>query len=568
MLGNIAGLVAKERALKCVFITLTLLYATLLLIKPALGPSDEYHFLPTLQSGKYFPMYGQDFPYYNSVELGRFGPLGGQEYNLVAIFTSSPLGYFAFNATQLLLTAIILVWILRQYSTTSALVYLAGVLLLLTPGFTLAYFKLLSVEKNVLFLLSAFATAYLLFQKRQQTVYLVLALLCANLAIYYKEPVFVAITVFSAGRLLLTWKSSSARPRLLDSLLIASALVYFGIYLATILPHHGAAIYAPSAADYNLFVWMKNVANYALFSDPIPVLLLMPLLLWRLFHVFVRGSPAHPMMDPMLAAGAAYAGVFIVLNMYGPYYLLPAYLFTLPPLVYFIGRGELRGMFWKTCFAAVAFVLAFNTIPLAVHYVAYNKYVPVNFNKTMDFLVQDINRRYAGQRLNIFYDGVDRGTGLGTYFVAGEYLKFKGLSIRKFDFKSDMEARNPSPPIGRASPFDRPEDVEAVDPNRTYAYPQFPFAVYQPGPLPQIKNGDYLVVSPQATKNFDNEYLERLKDYDLVFRTHSPLAVPRFELKTLVKYWLTQKLTPEQRTSAMLSENLWNWPDYYVFVKK
>ena len=96
---RVIALEAKEGLLKSVFISLVLLYAVLLLVEPALGPSDEYAFLPTLQSGKYFPMYGEDFPYYNSAELGRFGPFGGQEYNLVAFFTNSPLAATPFNLT-------------------------------------------------------------------------------------------------------------------------------------------------------------------------------------------------------------------------------------------------------------------------------------------------------------------------------------------------------------------------------------------------------------------------------------------------------------------------------------
>jgi len=566
---RVIALEAKEGLLKSVFISLVLLYAVLLLVEPALGPSDEYAFLPTLQSGKYFPMYGEDFPYYNSAEIGRFGPLGGQEYNLVAFFTNSPLGYFGFNAVELLLCAILLTWILRQYSSRPALVYLAGILLLLTPGFTLAYFKLLYVEKNVLFLLSAFVAAYLVFQQRQQTVFFVLGLLCANVAIYYKEPVFAAIAVFAAGHLLLAWKTSSAKSRLLDGLLVTSALIYIGVYLATVWPHHGAAIYAPAAADNNLMVLTRNIANYGFFSDPLPIFLLLPLLLWRLFRVVTGKDQVHPVLDPMLAAGMAYVAVFFVLNMYSPYYLLPAYLFALPPIVYFISRGELHGILWRACFAVAALVLVLNAIPLAIHYAAYYKYVPINFNKSVDFLVQDINRRYAGQRLSIFFDGVDRGNGRGVYFIAGEYLRFKGLSIRKFDFKSNMEARDSAPPVGRASPFDRPEDIEAVDPNHAYVYPRFPFSVYQPGPLQQIQSGDYLVVSPQGTKNFDDRYIESLeKDYDLVFRTHSPLAVPRFELKTFVKYLLSRKLSTEQKAGVMSNENMWNWPDYYVFTRR
>ncbi len=570
MQTHLSGLFAKGLILKYILVFLALLYSAILIVSPALGPSDEFAFLATLQSGKYLPTHGADFPYYNAIELGRFTPLGGQEYNLVAFFTNSPLGYFGFNAAELLLCAALLMWLLRQYSAVPALAYLAGILLLLTPGFTLAYFKLLSIEKNVLLLFVSFLMAYHLFQRRQHVGYFVLALLCANAAIYYKEPVFAVIAVFAGAHLILAWKTSTRPSRVLDGMLIASAMLYLGIYLVTVFPYIKGA-YLPSADDYNFFIRAKNIANYALSSDPIPVLILIPLLFWRLFLVFGRRLPAHPVLDPMLAAGAAYMGVFFALNMYGPYYLLPAYAFILPPVVYFLGRGELRGVFWKASFALTALVLAFNAIPLAVHFVAYNKYMPANFNKTMDFLVEDISRRYAGERLNIFYHGTDREAGSATYFIAGEYLKFKGLSIRKFDFKSDVEAKAPvQTGATRLSPLDREEDIKAVDPHGDYKNPGLPFSIFQPGPAQQIQRGDYLVVSPQSTKYFNQHDIEKLREhFDLVFYTKSTFAIPRFDLKVFVKYMLYRGLPPEARTKAVISnENIWNWPDYYVFVKK
>ncbi len=149
MFVSLAKPSATGKGMKVLFIFLALLYAALLLIHPQLGPNDEFAFLPTLQSGKLFPMYWmKDFPYYNDISGGRFGPLGGQEYNDVALFSHLPVAYFAFNAVELLLFAAIFVWILREYSTSKALIYLAGTLVLLTPGFTLAFFKLFHVEKN------------------------------------------------------------------------------------------------------------------------------------------------------------------------------------------------------------------------------------------------------------------------------------------------------------------------------------------------------------------------------------------------------------------------------------
>ncbi len=551
------------------FIMFILLYALILFFNPQLGPSDEYHFLPTLQSGKIFPMCGKDFPYYNCVELGRFSPLAGQEYNIAAMISNTPLAYFMFNAILLLGFIIIFLKILREFSSNSSLNYFTVVLLLLMPAVTNTFFKFLYAEKSVIFYLSVFLISFIAFQKHQKAVYLVLALLSANIAIYYKEIVFLAIFAFSAAHLVLSWRQINRKGRLLNILLIISTAIYISIYLLTIQPNIHSA-YLPNSAHNSFLIFIKNILNYGLFSDPILILILIPLTVWRTFQIFFRRRESHPILDPMLAAGAAYVAAFIVLNMYSPYYLLPAYLFALPPMLYFFEKSKMKNLFWKATFVAAAFVLIANTIPLGIHYITYNKYVPVNFNKTLDFLIANINRRYEGHRINIFFDGVDRGGGSGVYFVTGEFLKFKGLSIRRFDFKSDMEARETGPFVGRRSPFDKDDDIEAVDPEHTYKYPDFPFEVFQPGPLPQVQSGDYLIVSPHSTKNVNNEYIEKLKDdYTLVFRTYSPLAFPRITLKTGIKYLLSKKLTAEQKSKGVImNENLMNWPDYYVFVKK
>jgi hypothetical protein len=554
---------------KSSFVLLVLLYAALLVIRPELGYGDEYAFLPTLQSGKHFPMYGEEFPYYDSAALGRFNPLAGQEYNLAALVSNTPLAYFSLNALMLVSFSLIFAVIIKRLLLDHPYLYAIPILLLLTPGFTLTFTKLLYVDKSALFYFSVFLLSFLVFQKAQKPIYFIAAIIGANAAIYTKETAFLAIGAFTFAHMLFTWRTADRRVRMLDSLLMVSALLYIGIYAIEILPHRMSVELNFTNSGWTVFI--KNLLNYGLFSDPIVVLLLFPITAWRVYAVFVRGSePGHPVHDPLLAAGTTYASAYFILNMYSPYYFLPVYLFALPPIFYFLARDRLKNFAWKSAVVATALVLLVNAIPLSIHYLAYNKYVPVNFNHTLDFLVQDINKRYTDQRLAIFFDGVDRGTGRGVYYVVGEFLRFKGLSIDKFDFKSRNEALDPSPFIGHRSPFDKDEDIERMNVRYRFTYPKFPFTVFQPGPLPEIHKGDYLVVSPQSTANIDAAYLERLmKDYDLVFKTDSPFAIPRVTLKTLMKYLIIQVVPTEQRSKGMIvSENLWNWPNYYVFVKK
>jgi len=557
-------------ASQVMLIVLVMTYSVLLVSMPELSPSDEYAFLPTLQSGKAYPFNTKDFPYYNLAELGRFNPIGSQEYNLVALISNAPLAYFLFNALLLIGFSLLFVEILKRTLSDYTYLYKIPIIVFLTPGFALTFTKLLYSDKHVLFYFSIFTFSFLVFQSGQKLGSMIVSLMSANVAIYYKEPAFLAIGAFSVVHLALTWHTSSRRARLLDVLLAGSAVLYIVLYAVMILPYKVAhQDYLPYGG--RLVVFIKNLLNYGLFSDPIVVFLLFPLSVGRLHAVFVRRSEqAHPIHDPLLAAGSVYAAAYLILNMYGPYYFLPVYLFALPPIFYFLKGDRLRQWSWKAAVTVTVFASMVNAVPASLHYLAYNKYLPVNFNRTMDFLVRDINRRYSGERLSIFFDGVDRGTGRSVYFIVGEFLRFKGLPIDKFDLKSKLEAMDPSPFIGLRSPFDQDEDIERLNSRYHFANPQLPFSVFQPGLLPDLHSGDYLVVSPHSTTYFDGRYLGALRrDFDLVFHTESLLAIPRVNAKTLVKYWMIGSLSKEQRGQGIIvNENLWNWPDYYVFVKR
>lgn len=546
------------------------LYVFLLLLHPELGPADEYAFLPTLQSGKIFPMYGKDFPYYDSTALGRFSPLAGQEYNLAALVSNTPLSYFAFNSLLLIGFSVTFVSILKRILPNQRYVYLIPLIVFLVPGFNLTFFKLLYIEKSVLFYFSVFLLSFLVYQDQRKLRYLVVSLVSANIAIYYKETAFIAIGAFAFTHLVLTWRGGEISKKILDGLLILSALLYIGIYVFNYpQPLKAEAAYVPYGGI--VVVFLKNLLNYGFFSDPIVVCLLFPLLLFRVYNVCVvkRDSP-HTIHDPLLVAGSAYALAYFILNIYGPYYFLPVYVFALPPIFYFLTKVMVRQIQWKIALALTVFVFLANSLPLSLHYLTYNKILPINFNQTIDFLIQDINRRYVDKRLNIFLDGVDRGTGRGVYFIFGEFIRYKGLAIDKFDFKSSHEALDPAPFIGHRSPFDSDEDIERLNARYRFAIPNFPFTIFQPGPLSEIQPGDYLIVSPHGTRSRNSSYIESLeKDYSLVFKAENWLAVPPLTLKALVKYLLIRGTFGEQRKKGLVvNENIWQWSDYYVFVKR
>ena len=204
-------------------------------------------------------------------------------------------------------------------------------------------------------------------------------------------------------------------------------------------------------------------------------------------------------------------------------------------------------------------MLILNVLPSGIHYLTFNKYLPINFDKTLNFLIQDIKANHPYGKANIFIDNSGRNGDKEIYFILGEFLQFKGLSSQQFDLKSDLLTVNPSPLLSSKSPET-----------------SLPFSIFKTDKPDKISSGDYLIIEALSEKNnVDNEYLQSLnKDYKLIFQTTSPLFFPDLNSKTILKIFFSQRLSYEQKAKSTLfrgltiNENLTHSPDYYVFVRR
>lgn len=392
-------------------------YLVLMLIGAELGPRDEYNFLPTLQSGLSLPsMLDERYPYTDINALGRFMPLAMQEFNLAGYLSNEPFWYFFAMGIELVVFIVILNVHIKEFVTDKFVRHLALIAVLLSPGFVTAFFEIPSQERQVVVLLLAFLLCYTAFIRTRQPIAFFASLLFANLSIYYKEPVFVAIAAFAFSHMILAWRERDLWSKVLDGLLMVCAAVFLALYVILIIPKQGVSyIYS---TENPFIALVRNVANYAFFSDPIPLLLLCPLAGWRMYVLIKGKAVPHPILDPLCFAGAAYVGVYLVLNIYGPYFLFPAWVMAIPPLLYFYLQRRPVKVFWRAAFFIAALVFVVNSMPFAAHVLTYDKYLPVNFNRTTDFLVADIRNIYPGRRANIFLDRIDREGGRATSLEA------------------------------------------------------------------------------------------------------------------------------------------------------
>ncbi len=540
---------------KIIFAVFVAGYALIMLVKPSLGPVDDYNLLPTLQIGRLIPFYSSQFPYGNFMELGRFSILTPMEYYFFVLFSKSPSAfwYFLVHAFQYVIVMVLFIKILSKFTSNKILIYLVPILFSLTSDMTIPFFRTLLNERNLIFYYAIFLFFYLSYLEKPKLHYLIFGITAANLAIYYKENAFVALFAFVFCHLVLTWKKSELKAKIFDGLTLLSSFVYLFLYYFIVYRHLASDAVLYNATFFNSsLVFLKNVFNYGFFSVPILILILLPFTVWRIYKFLRKQLELNPIYDSMLIAASLFVLAYFVLNIYSPNYLMPAYIFALPPLIYFFAQTQQRTLIWKGIMIICCLVLVFNVFPAGIHYLTYYKYLSVNFNKTLDFLIKDIDSRYPDKRADIFIDAVDPKAGAAVYFIFTNFLEYKGLSPQRFDFKSTLKT-------GDAF-------LIKIQGNR------LPYTIFQDNAPQQIKSGDYFIVPSEATtKNITSNYLQSLnKDYALLFKTTSPLAFPSLNLKTLAKYILSQRLSQSQKTEEglIINENLMHWPDYYVFIKR
>jgi len=520
--------------------------------------TDDFSFLRTLEVGKPILYYSKDFPYWDFLEIGRFGPAATMQYNALLLFTDKPTPtlYYAVHAIQFVMLVFFLTRILGNYTSNRKIMYIVIVLLTLTAGFTYSWFRLQMSERDIVLAFATFLFFYFTYQKSQKPIWLALAVIAANIAIYYKEMPSILIGTYAVAHLILSVRNreTDIRIRIFNIVLLASALIYLALYASLVLPHGGTSTYGKSDLPV-LEVLVKNFLNYLFVTDPFAILIILPLTVWRVYRVFLRGDAALPFHDSLLAAASMYIVGHFVLNVSGDYYFQPAYIIALPSLFHFL-KERLEEKSWKYATIVAGVLLVVNSIPLGLHYLTYFKYAPANLNATTDFLVHDIRARSPGKRANIFLDGSGRDTGgKWTYFTFSEHLLYKGLTPREFDLRSN---------IG--------EYTEAYFPYLGKI--PTPFTVFEKGPPSEISKGDYLMVSVHSydkSKQPDNiEYLKALeKDYDLLFRTNSLFAIPLINLKSIGRYLISIGAQPGERLFRISRHKPSpQIPDYYIFIRK
>jgi hypothetical protein len=512
------------------------------------GPTDDHQILNSIFQGHALPMC--IYP-----EMGRFSPLCFQELNLFSGATGHPGWFFLSQAIALLVFCYCFSRVLTEAGCSQWRPAALLTLLLLSPGFVTIWLRIQLVERNFVVFLTVFLLLYVLVEKGRRSM-LLPALAAGTVAMYFKEPGFIVIGVFAATHWLLQFKNGHRRWNWMDFLLLVSAGCYLPVYYFVVFSKR-ALLYGSHSGTATEFLGTlaKTAGNFAL-NDPFIFFLALPLAGWRAYRIIRNHVTADPLFDAMLIAGAAYALIFFPLNIFSVYYWTPVYVFSLPAAIHFYAKNkEYAGGYWRFSTKAVALLLAVSVLPSGVHLISYYKYVPINFNATVDFIAKDIQQKQFATVPAIYIDSMTPDAASIYYDNLNIFLQVRGgLKAGQFAMRSAVK------PATERQLRTHGQELAIGDP----LYASYYSSVSLP-PTVAPGAGDYLVIVPQTTMNIDKDYLQRLQQSccDLVFSTSSPLAIPNVGLKTLLKLAAARLGLGES-----MGKNYFESPDYFVFVRR
>jgi len=269
-------------------------------------------------------------------DLGRFFPLGYQEFNVLRHFTHSIFGYHSLHLVQLLVMVGMLLTLDAQLSIASRVALV--IISLLTPSVLISYSALIYPDWNLLFWFVCLIWALKHFDRKSSLIWAAAAVVSAQFLLYYKETAFLLLFGFVAARVILRcWNAerrafdiSPLRQRnsILDICLAGLVVPFLLFYLAAMFPKF--------RTDYasNHHLPLPEVLGSYLALDLL-VWVLVALVLARVTRIFLGKTTPWPLWDSLAIGGVAYFAGYLILGMFSAYYLIPADVIA----VLYVGRS-------------------------------------------------------------------------------------------------------------------------------------------------------------------------------------------------------------------------------------
>jgi hypothetical protein len=255
--------------------------------------------------------------------VGRYFPLGHQEWRLVYTWTTDVRVYHIVALVQFVVFGAGVAAALRQMR---AVARPAALFVLLAAPVLISFGTLVVPERTLLTVLPWWLASFLRWHETREPPALFANLLCVHVLLYLKEPMVVLLG--SAAMLgLIEWiarsppaRAETSRWPWLEWGTLASCAAYAVPYLVKARPETFVNAQAYSGASVSIGNVGPALSMYAT-RDPVLLLMLAvaPLALWK-----GRAALAAPLVRA-LAAGACYVAVLLLFGLVSTYYSAPPF---------------------------------------------------------------------------------------------------------------------------------------------------------------------------------------------------------------------------------------------------
>ncbi len=365
-----------------------------------------------------------------SPEVGRFWPLGYQEFNFVRHFTQSITGYHVLRVVELLLLCGILLVFDKELAVPARVALV--LLLLITPSMMISFTGLIYPEANLVFWFACFLWFVQRFERTHSVAWAAGAVVSAQCLLYYKETAFLLVLGFTVGQLVLRtrkvgdegWdldrlKDPETRLDICVALLIVPFFLY---YLAAMFPK----FHTSYAENFRLSL-PQVVAAY--FAVDLLAWVFVVISLLRGYRILRRQTVPSVFWDALALAGLLYFAGFLILRMATAYYLAPVDLIA----VLYLGRLaflslESWGPWPRLCAGALLTLLVFQDLSLSTFRMYERKNV-IHSKAEMGRAIKERYDRDPQSVKRLFFPFAS------PFFVLefASYLKYLGVPIEEWN---------------------------------------------------------------------------------------------------------------------------------------
>lgn len=366
---------------------------------------------------------------------GRYWPLGLQEYNLISLFSKTPLAYHSFSIIQLLITIFICLSILSSINLILRLFIIT--IILITPSFVISFYGLIFPERNLIFFLAIFIFCVIRNQDNNSLFYLCGAFISTQFLLYYKEPSFLLILGFAITRLIIKflnspiWQgkqvkyiSTFIKENWLEFGLVILSLVFVYLFVSNTVGKVETS-YADERQGVNPF---STLISYLKINPVLSIFIIF--FCFRLVNIFRKKQSIDLIWDSLAIGNLLYFLAYLKLNMFRWYYTAPIDFITVLYLSKMIANLNIFVNTNKHNYQRL--ILLSLLMLIFLQNLHYSSYAILSQKKEIDSRVQVANflRNYLDNnqqknRINLFFPE------LSGYYIQefASFLNYKNFAI-------------------------------------------------------------------------------------------------------------------------------------------